>query len=77
MHSQLMHYFSENKLFSTQQYGSRPNRSIELAAFEEMDRNIDHTNKSRFPINIHVALSKAFDGIDHIILLSKLKFLWT
>ena len=74
MHSQLMHYFRENKLFSTQQYGFRPNRSTELAALELMDRNIDNMNKSRCPINIYVDLSKAFDSLDHNILLSKLKF---
>ena len=74
MHSQLMHYFSENKLFSTQQYGFRPNRSTELAVLELMDRNIDNMNKSRCPINIYVDLSKAFDSLDHNILLSKLKF---
>ena len=74
MHSQLMHYFSENKLFSTQQYGFRPNRSTELAALELMDRNIDNMNKSRCPINIYVDLSKAFDSLDDNILLSKLKF---
>ena len=74
MHSQLMHYFSENKLFSTQQYGFRPNRSTKLAALELMDRNIDNMNKSRCPINIYVDLSKAFDSLDHNILLSKLKF---
>ena len=73
MHSQLMHYFSENKLFSTQQYGFRPNRSTELAALELMDRNIDNMNKGRCPINIYVDLSKAFDSLDHNILLSKLK----
>ena len=69
-----MHYFSENKLFSTQQYGFRPNRSTELAALELMDRNIDNMNKSRCPINIYVDLSKAFDSLDHNIFLSKLKF---
>ena len=74
MYSQLMHYFSENKVFSTQQYGFRPNRSTEIAALELMDRNIDNMNKSRCPINLYVDLSKAFDSLDHNILLSKLIF---
>ena len=74
MHSQLMHYFSENKLLSTQQYGFRPNRSTELAGLELMDRNIDNMNNSRCPINIYVDLSKAFDSLGHNILLPKLKF---
>ena len=74
MHSQLMHYYSENKLFSTQQYGFRPNRSTELAALELMDQNIDNMNKSRCRINIYIDLSKAFDSLDHNILMSKLNF---
>ena len=37
MHSQLMHYFTSNKLSSSQQYGFRANRSTELAALELMD----------------------------------------
>ena len=82
MHSQLMYYFSESKLFSTQQYGFQPNRSTEIAALELMDRNIDNINKSRCPINIYIYiyiyiyidLSKVFDSLDHNILLSKLKF---
>ena len=41
MHSQLMHYFTSNKLFSSQQYGFRANRSTELAALQLMDRNIN------------------------------------
>ena len=32
MHSQLLHYFSENKVFSNQQYAFQPNRSTELVA---------------------------------------------
>ena len=39
-----------------------------------MDRNIDNINESRCPTNIYVDLSKAFDSMDHNILLSKLKF---
>ena len=40
MHTQLLEYFTENNLLSSQQYGFRPNRSTELATLELMDRNI-------------------------------------
>ena len=72
MQSQLMNYF--HKLLTPQQYGFRPNLSTELAAVELMDRNIHIMKTKNTPINIFLDLSKAFDSLDHDILLSKLKF---
>ena len=39
MHTQLIEYFTDNNLLSSQQYGFQSNRSTELAALELMDRN--------------------------------------
>ena len=74
MHSQLTHYFTSNKLFSSQQYGFRANRSTELAALGLMDRNINNMNKNLTSINIYVDLSTGFDCLNHDILLSILRF---
>ena len=74
MHNQMMDYLTSNKLFSSQQYGFRPNRSTELAALELMDRSIDSMNQNFSPVNIYANLSKAFDCLDHAIVLSKLKY---
>ena len=74
MHSQLIDHFSVNKILSSQQYGFIPNRSMETAALELMDRNITAMNDQLTPINIYLDISKAFDSIDHKILASKLKY---
>ena len=74
MHTQLTDYFTMNKLFTSQQYGYRENRSTELAALELMDRNLDTLNRNLTPVNVYIGLSKAFDCLDHNVLLSKLKF---
>ena len=71
MLTQLVEYYTTNNLLSSQQYGFRSNRSTDLAALELMDRNM---NDNLWPVNIYLDFSKAFDSLNHIILLSKLKF---
>ena len=39
-----------------------------------MDRNISAINNQLTPINIYLDLSKAFDSLDHNILVSRLKY---
>ena len=48
--------------------------STEYAALELIDRIITQLDKDEIPINIYLDLSKAFDTIDHIILIDKLKY---
>ena len=74
MLTQLVEYFTTNNLLSSQQYGFRSNQSTDLAALELMDRNIKNMNDNLWPVNIYLDFSKAFDSLNHIILLYKLKF---
>ena len=73
IYTQLSLYFESNKLFSDGQYGFRPNRSTEQATLELTDRIISAMDNNDVPIGIFLDLSKAFDTIDHAILLSKLE----
>ena len=62
------------KWYFSSQHGFRKKHSTELATLEIIDRIIQALDKSFTPINIYLDLSKAFDTIDHKILIDKLKY---
>ena len=74
LHKQINDYFNNNKLFYTSQYGFRQMHSTELAALELVDRILFDLDKGETPISIFLDLSKAFDTIDHEILIGKLQY---
>ena len=74
IYDQLYAYFQNNNLFSPNQYGFRSNHSTELTCLEIVDRIIQHLDNKKTPINIYLDLSKAFDTINHPILINKLNF---
>ena len=71
---QLFDYMEQNNLLSFQQFGFRPGHSTELASMRLIDNLLKEMDKNNVPLNIYIDLSKAFDTLDHEILLSKLHF---
>ena len=71
--NQLYNYFSEQNLFFMSQYGFRRDHSTEFATLELTNRIHEHLNNGLNPITVYMDLSKAFDTINHKILLTKLK----
>ena len=71
-----MIFLKINNLFYDSQYGFRPGHSTEYAAIELSDRIISAMDKNKIHINIYLDLSKAFDTLDHAILLDKLFHHW-
>ena len=69
---QLYDYLQDKKLFYSSQYGFRNGHSTEHAALELVDRLHLDMDKMKTPISIFLDLSKAFDTLDHGILLEKL-----
>ena len=73
MYIQLFQYFTSNNLFHANQYGFRAEYSTELALSELVDRIYTDLDEKQLPIAIFIDLSKAFDTIDHTILISQLE----
>ena len=71
---QIYQYFEKNKLIFGSQYGYRKNHSTETACLELIDKLYKHLDNNQSPFCIFIDLSKAFDTINHQILLSKLKY---
>ena len=71
---QLSTYLNEYKLLYDSQYGFRAGHSTELASIELIDRITQDLDKGKIPISIFLDLSKAFDTLDHVILLQKLNY---
>lgn len=73
IYNQIYQYFSDHNLFYKSQYGFRRNHSTEFATIELIDNIISEMDNKEVPLNIYLDLSKAFDTLDHSILLTKLK----
>ena len=72
--NQLYDYFSSNGLLYESQYGFRKLHSTELAALEFTDKISQEMDAKKIPFSIFLDLSKAFDTLDHNVLLSKLNY---
>ena len=73
IHKRLLNYLISKKILTLSQYGFQPNRSTELAILEFQDRVAKAISSKYFCIGLFIDLSKAFDTLDHNILIDKLK----
>ena len=70
--NQLYTYLTSNDLQYESQYGFRKHHSTELAALEFTDRIMrikKEMDAKKMPFSIFLDLSKAFDTLDHSVLL--------
>ena len=72
MYNRLYKYLLQNNIFYEKQFGFQASNSTEHAVIQLISQILDAFNENKYTLGIFIDLSKAFDTVDHNILLKKL-----
>ena len=68
----ILSHLNKHSILHEHQYGFRENHSTDMALLQLVEKIYTAINNNKYALGIFLDLSKAFDSVDHTILLSKL-----
>ena len=74
MYNRLYAYIESSNILYKKQFGFQKNHSTEHAVVKLVDEILTGFDKNEYTLGVFIDLSKAFDTVDHEILLSKLEY---
>ena len=72
MYNKLYRYFTEHNILYSKQFGFQRNNSTEHAIIQLYDQICESFEQNKFTLGLFIDFSKAFDTVDHKILIEKL-----
>ena len=75
VHKQCISFLNKNQLLNAEQYGFQKSKSTISAVADFLDIIYSNIEKKQASLAIYIDFQKAFDRLDHSVLLHKLKFL--
>ena len=73
MLTRLLDFLDKNNITYKHQFGFQKNKSTTQAVFDLYTRTVDALDKGNYACSVFLDFAKAFDTVDHKILLSKLQ----